>query len=619
MIEQQEQMQQIIEQTIQSGDLFSAYEALNIYRKTFVEDGFVTGHKYLLYDYGPKVSVICLSCSDTETEEFINSQKYHNLEIVRVSQDDNYTDIIEYMCNTDSRYVSFLESHQICDENKIADMVWKLEITERISTLISVRNIIDTDGTIIEHPDYAYEETFKNTLVKGRVLLEHCISNNVNIYGILSCVLVSTRYIKEIGWKSPSYSNDLINRLSVLYQLMLNGTVSYIDTPLVSTVVEEYADDSDIRKEYQQLLADLVPEFAPLYKYDSRDRHVECKKDITFFYTDKGEYYNLEPIAEEARKRGYTVRYSEDVKEKAEIGVYCQHVYYPENSRFSLVLLHDMEQGHNRWPNLWEAERWGRFDIGIVPGKAWADRWEQCACIKYVNPRCGTYEFGYPKSDIVNDSKVRERTRQLREQLNLKYDVSVLYAPSWEYADKEDDFIKAVAPLKVNMLIKQAHWSKEYQAIIDNIDKMRAQHEGKYDNLYYIDVTESIMTALDMCDIIVSDESSVMSEGLMFDKPSIAVTDWLIPDTDPVRFSCVPMDYVVKCKKADLRDTVEKLINNADDYREIMERGRQTFSNAGNVCTDIMDAVDYYTQDKPEAGFVKKKLESRYRIFDMWN
>ena len=148
---------------------------------------------------------------------------------------------------------------------------------------------------------------------------------------------------------------------------------------------------------------------------------------------------------------------------------------------------------------------------------------------------------------------------------------------------------------------------------------MRAQHEGKYDNLYYIDVTESIMTALDMCDIIVSDESSVMSEGLMFDKPSIAVTDWLIPDTDPVRFSCVPMDYVVKCKKADLRDTVEKLINNADDYREIMERGRQIFSNAGNVCTDIMDAVDYYTQDKPEAGFVKKKLESRYRIFDMWN
>ena len=619
MIEQQGQMQQIIEQTIQSGDLFSAYEALNIYRKTFAEDGFVTGHKYLLYDYGPKVSVICLSCSDTETEEFINSQKYHNLEIVRVSQADNYADIIEYMCNTDNRYVSFLESHQICDENKIADMVWKLEIMDYVSTLISVRNIIDTDGTIIAHPDYAYEETFKNTLVKGSVLLEHCISNNVNIYGTLSCMLIPVSYIKEIGWKMPSYSNDLINRVSVLYQLILNGRVSFIDKPLVSAVVEKYVDDADIRKEYQQLLGNLMPEFAQMYRPDGGDRHVGCKKDITFFYTDKGEYYNLEPIAVEARKRGYTVRYSEDVREKAEIGVYCQHVYYPENSKFSLVLLHDMEQGHNRWPNLWEAERWARFDIGIVPGEAWADRWEQCACIKYVNPRCGTYEFGYPKSDTVNDSKICERAKQLREQLNLKYDVSVLYAPSWEYADKEDDFIKAVAPLKVNMLIKQAHWPKEYQAIIDNIDEMRAQHEGRYDNLYYIDVTESIMTALDMCDIVVSDESSVMSEALMFDKPSIAVTDWLIPDTDPARLSCVPMDYVVKCKKAELSDAVNKLINNICSYRDIMERGKRIFSNTGHVCSDIMDAVDYYTQDKPEAGFAKKKLASRYRIFDMWN
>lgn len=617
MIAQQEQMQQIIEQTIQSGDLFSAYEALNIYRKTFVEDEFVRAHKYLLYDYGPKVSVICLSCSDDETDDFINKQKYHNLEIVRASQDDNYADIIEYMCNTDSRYVSFLESHQICDENKIADMVWKLEITERISTLISVRNIIDTDGTIIEHPDYAYEETFKNTLVKGSVLLEHCISNNVNIYGTLSCVLAPARYIKEIGWKSPSYNNDLINRLSVLYQLMLNGTVSYIDTPLVSAVVEEYTDDSDIRREYQQLLRDLVPELASLYKSNSVDRHVECKKDITFFSRDKGEYYNIKPVADEAERRGYKVRYSDDVNEKAEIGVYCQHIYYPENSKFSLVLLHDMTQGSDLWPNLWETERWGRFDVGVLPGKSWADRWEQCACVKCVNPRYGTYELGYPKSDNVNDAALKKRAQELREQLKLKKGISVLYAPSWEYDGKEDDFIKAVAPLNVNMLIKQAHWFREeYQIITGN---ERARHEGKYENLYYIDVEESIMTALELCNIVVSDESNVMSEALMFNKPSVAVMDWLIPDTEPARLSHVPVDYVVKCKKADLRDTIAELIGDKDKYDDIVERGKTTFSNSGHVCSDIMDAIDYYTCNGDRMEFMNKKLKSKYRMFDMWN
>ena len=130
----------------------------------------------------------------------------------------------------------------------------------------------------------------------------------------------------------------------------------------------------------------------------------------------------------------------------------------------------------------------------------------------------------------------------------MKYDFSILYAPSWENDGKEDDFITALASLNVNLLIKQAHWSDRYSHIIENIRQMRALHEGKYDNVYYIEPEESIMTALAMCDLVVSDESSVMAEGLMFGKMSIAVTDWLIPDTTPSRFAEVPMDYVIKCQ-----------------------------------------------------------------------
>ena len=58
------------------------------------------------------------------------------------------------------------------------------------------------------------------------------------------------------------------------------------------------------------------------------------------------------------------------------------------------------------------------------------------------------------------------------------------------------------------------------------------------------------------CEYVVSDESSVMAEALMFGKPSVAVTDWMIPDEDPPRPASVPMDYVIKCEKKDLREKV---------------------------------------------------------------
>ena len=32
-----------------------------------------------------------------------------------------------------------------------------------------------------------------------------------------------------------------------------------------------------------------------------------------------------------------------------------------------------------------------------------------------------------------------------------------------------------------------------------------------------------------------------------------------------------------------------------------------------------MDAIDYYTQGGTEDGFMRRKLESEYRTFNMWN
>lgn len=618
-----EEMQLLIQQSADSQNIQAVSEALKIYKKTFGTDDFTKKYENLILTNGPLVSLICLNCPDDMIDNFLSEQTYSNLEIVRTSPEDSYKDIIEYISATTSKYICFLESNHTYTSTKIADMVWHLEQLPDIQTAICPRNFIDSDGTLIAHPDFSYADALNNTAFSGKTFLEYSINENKNLYGTLSTLLISTEYARQIPWQIPAFSLEAMNRICLLYQFLLYGNIAYMSSPLVSTILTDNTDNQALEAAYEEYISTLAKKELI---HISAERTTNptfsvppVSKDITFFYTDKGEYYNLKPIADEAAKRGYHVTFTENIVQKAEIGVYCQHVCYPENSKFSLILLHDLAQGHNRWPNLWELERWNKFDIGIVPGKSWSNLWQQCACQYYANPRHGTYEFGYPKSDLLNDSALKERAQELREKFNLKYDFSVLYAPSWENDEKEDDFVRALASLNVNLLIKQAHWPKAYNHIINNITQMRELHENKYENVYYIEPEESIMTALELCDMVVSDESSVMSEAVMFGKPSVAVIDWLIPDTTPSRFASVPMDYVLKCKKVELREYVENLASHSTHYDSILEKGKLVFSNQGYCCNDILDAIEYFTQGAKKDAFFHKQLHSKYAPCSMWN
>ena len=107
----------------------------------------------------------------------------------------------------------------------------------------------------------------------------------------------------------------------------------------------------------------------------------------------------------------------------------------------------------------------------------------------------------------------------------------------------------------------------------------------------------------------------------MFGKMSIAVTDWLIPDTTPSRFAEVPMDYVIKCQKATLRYHVEQFLAAPESYDSIRQKGAKVISNHGHCCSDIMNAIAYFTTDNPDISlsFLNKRLSSRYSICSMWN
>lgn len=629
----QEEMMELISTCMDARDFQTARECLNIYSNTFGEDNFFDSCTLsLLTCDGPKVSLICLDISTSTLEDYLMSETYENLEIVLFAGNDYINDLSSYLETCDSRYLCFWEENQQYESSRIASMIRHLEQIPTLDAVVCTRNHIDNTGKVIAHPDYAYEETLENKILDGKLLLEYSINSNINLYGTPSTLMVSVTYAKKLTMTASHVTPDICS-MALLYQLLLPARIGYLHTPYVSTFLTEFQDSSATRTHYEDYIHFLSDDgqlscSVPIQTVTATPapRKEPLARDITFISgKGGGEFYNVNPIAEEAKRRGFRVHFTSDRYEKAEIGIYSQHICHPENSKFSLILLHDMAQGSDSWPNLWEVERWNNFDIGILPGKSWSDRWSECSCFYYTHPRCGVYELGYPKSDAIYGNESRERAAKLRHELGLKYDYTILYAPSWENDGKEDDFVQALSSLPVNLIIKQACWHflPEIQA---NVEQMRLLHEHHYDNVYYIEQEESIMTAIALCDLLVSEESSVMAEAILLDKPSIAVTDWLIPDKTPSRLASVPMDYVIKCRKAELRKTVEEVISHKISCEDYIKRGWRTFSNVGNCCKDIVDAIEYFTQGKVTGSaestpdFLSRQItSSKYTQCTMWN
>ncbi len=588
-----------------------------------------------------QISVICIDCPSDYIDTTLLAQTYANLEVVKTQTGkDFYEDIIQYLNQTDSEYICFLEPNMNLSKDKIKKMADYLENTTA-NIILCYRNYMEEDGTIASHYDALYKDLLCNKNFLGTKLLQMCFKSERNLFGNLTTVMFKKSKITLALENLKQFDLDdmpELQKIFLLFELLVNQSIVYYPKELVSTYVEDFDLEKlqSITHNFQKKLQTFFeihewdcPENMPLGITAEHKRllvnppvsNLNIKKEITFFYTDKGEYYNLLPIMREAQKRGFHTNCTNIINAKAEIGVYCQHFGRPENSKFSLVLLHDMVQGHNRWPDIWNLERWNIYDIGIVPGTHWKDRWERSAFKYYANPRLGAFMLGYPKSSEIFSEELEKRAQELKASMNLKYDVSILYAPSWENDEKEDDFVRALASLPVNLFIKQAQWPEAYSFVIENIKNMRHMHEGHYDNLHYIEPEESIMVALKMCDLIISDESSVMIEGLMFEKPSIAVYDWLIPDTQPSRFASIPFDNVYKCKKVELREQVEIML--ADNFKKAKKMTKNAmdtlFSNPENVNSDILDAIEYFTQGEGNNDFIKWKMSSRYMPENMWS
>ena len=316
------------------------------------------------------------------------------------------------------------------------------------------------------------------------------------------------------------------------------------------------------------------------------------QKKITFIYTDKVEYQCAEPIAEEAKKRGFEVEFSDNIFKKCEIGFYFQHICYPKNSNFSVIMLHDLGQQHGEWPIMWKNEFWSDFDLGFLPNKEWVDMWYNASCYDFVRPRFGCYNAGWQKADKIKNNVFEDECKKIIEDFKLDLNKkTVLYAPSWEWDGRQIEIIEACKDLDVNLIIKHAPWNPDtYPEQVKIINEMAKKSKDKK-NVYLLDSTISIFNAINICDVLVSEESSTLYEAMMLDKPVIAVNDWLIPDSNIPRLPYFPYDFAVHINKSELSHTIKQVIFDESYKSKIKDYRKSNFSNFGFASRNVMDVL----------------------------
>jgi hypothetical protein len=334
---------------------------------------------------------------------------------------------------------------------------------------------------------------------------------------------------------------------------------------------------------------------------------MSLRKDVTFIYTDKTEYQQLYPIYIECKKRGYKVEMSDNILKKNEIGIYCQHLCYPENSKFSIILLHDIGQRHGEWPNIWQHEPWNKFNIGILPSKEWQKRWYSVSEYSTSNPKNGVVELGWPKFDRILEEELEEEIINIKQKLDPNKK-TILYAPSWENDNKQDEFVKSMLNLEVNILIKQYSYDENvFPERARDVKRMYELHKN-IENVTILPPDTNIFDAILVSDVLVSEESSTMFEAMLLGIPSVSVIDWKIPDVIPSRYAIVPYEFVEKTKKINLTATVKNILENySEKKKEVIDYREENFKNLGKASIEIVNLLDAIVENKKVEYLEKKK------------
>lgn len=280
------------------------------------------------------------------------------------------------------------------------------------------------------------------------------------------------------------------------------------------------------------------------------NRHTFCA-----YPTDWIEEQSLAAVFNALRARGIDITIDRGMSAPSKVGLFLGHhkKNRPALAEYPVVMLHDLGQAHNVWPNFWDKEPWGDYSLGLLPNQAWKTMYEAYPHAER-KPKDGVIIAGWPKADVsFQKMTAAPSTASPFKGQRLR----VLYAPSWEFDNQQDKFLRALVDLPVDIFIKQQHW--EGMGHLQRVEEQASMHRGKWANVTLLDPKTKIFDALALTDCIVSDESSTMVEGFMVGCVPIAVMDWKVPDTNPPRAPSVPFPFIKKVMMAELASTIAGL------------------------------------------------------------
>lgn len=338
----------------------------------------------------------------------------------------------------------------------------------------------------------------------------------------------------------------------------------------------------------------------------------KIKKKIVFFYEDMVEKQLLQPVYEKFKKKNYSVQFSKNFLKKTDIGYFVtpSTTIKKHSAKLSIISIGGMDQGKLFWPNFWLKEPWNNFDVGLLPGKHWVNMWQKSSWFAPSRPKYLMAEVGWPKTQkFINKINSKKKTNRI---------FTVLYAPCFETDKKGQAVVDAIKKTNAKLLIKHLPWNTpaeviRFSDVKKNITNMTTYAKKNLGNrVKILNSSGDIFNYFGLADLLITDESSVMYESLLFNVPSLSCKDWPMRTNNSNKPRKIKMDKNVchYTNKSNLQKTINDIQNNYAKYQKnTFKKKNQHFSNLTTSNDEIFKLINNIVEKKNSTHYLRPKFK----------
>lgn len=271
---------------------------------------------------------------------------------------------------------------------------------------------------------------------------------------------------------------------------------------------------------------------------------------ITFYLDERHEISILEPLRKELAERGHFGQIVSDFTKQSAIGIYSCHpnrffdwgegIWNELPSKISVVIAHDFDQAKDSGPAYFIQDGWHRFDLGLVPGIQMITEASRAEHLGYQLPKHGLRQIGWIPSDSVlkmSQSERLSRRNAVRDLFGFQGRTVLLLASSWSNSNHINELANSVLTDDFGIIARYPAFSADipaspWQARLAQARKdveSSKESAAKFPHVVVPEPTFDLYSLLLASDVVVSNGSTVLKEGLILERPGVSVNSWLHP------------------------------------------------------------------------------------------